>query len=127
MFSFFSSNGAGVFHFQDGWRDQCRGCKVQKWIVGGNRHGPSFPTSAHAPRPTLATLLRTPVARRAQLATSPKRATAVARQGSAVLRASFFERLLEGHVELQLSGTIGHWAGFRGVAFGSGRWARVGR
>ncbi|CAK9067809.1 unnamed protein product [Durusdinium trenchii] len=41
------------------------------------------------------------LALQAQLATSPKRATAVARQGSAVLRASFFERLLEGHVELK--------------------------
>ena len=38
---------------------------------------------------------------RSQLTASPSKSPA-ARQGSAVLRASFFERLLEGHVELCL-------------------------
>ena len=43
---------------------------------------------------------------RTQLTRSPPK-TPVARQGSAVLRASFFERLLEGHVELHLGDELG--------------------
>ena len=51
-------------------------------------------------------ILSNAVPLRTQLTRSPPK-TPVARQGSAVLRASFFERLLEGHVELHL-GELGH-------------------